>query len=892
MSSEEEKEREACEHFLEGFRLFRLLRVSPLSQAINKLSLAPVLKLCLVSGRVVAAEALHGYAVRIGLGRDGFVSGALVNIYAKFGRVRAARALFDEMPGSEKDAVLWNVMVKAFMRMGLEEDAFALFVEFHRNGLHPDDPSVTCVFTGGLGDVRDESSNDFVEQFRAYATKLFLHDKVSDVYSWNKKLSDYNRAGDHFSAAKCFLEMNRSKVGRDGVTLVVCLAAVSGINDSELGQQIHCMAVKLGLDLDVTVANSVINMYSKTGCLSVALKVFASMEERDLVSWNSVITSCAQSGLEEESVTFYLCLLDDNFRPDHYTLASVLRACSSLTAGFSLGEQIHVYAFKTGIIADNFVSTALIDVYSRAGRMEDAEFLLQSKDGFDLASWNAMMFGYITCNDSCKALKLFNIMHRRGERSDEITIATAAKACGCLVDLEQGRQIHGHALKLGVDLDLCVGGSILDMYIKCGEMGDAHNVFQAIPSPDDVAWTAIISGCVENGEEDLALSIYHRMRQSDVPPDEYTFATLIKASSCLTALEQGRQIHANVIKLDCASDTYVGTSLIDMYAKCGNIEDSYRLFRRIGLENIALWNAMMVGLAQHGHGCEALKLFKDMKLLGIKPDRVTFVGVLSACSHSGLISEAYLYFHSMHQDHGIQPEIEHYSCLVDALGRAGRVQEAEKLIASMPFKASASMYRALLGACRVLGDSETGKRVASKLLDLEPYDSAAYVLLSNIYAAGNQWGQMEDARKGMMRKNVKKDPGFSWIDVKNKLHLFVVDDRSHPQADMIYEQVEDLITRIKKEGYVPDTDYVLLDVEEEEKERALYYHSEKLAIAFGLIITSPSTVVRVIKNLRVCGDCHNAIKHISQVSQREIVLRDANRFHHFKDGTCSCGDYW
>ncbi|KAE9448066.1 hypothetical protein C3L33_20034, partial [Rhododendron williamsianum] len=752
LSSSEEKEREACEHFLEGFRLFRLLRVSPLSQAINKLSLAPVLKLCLVSGRVVAAEALHGYAVRIGLGG-----------------------------------------------MGLFRARF---------GLRPDDLSVSRVFTGGLGDVRDESSNDFVEQFRAYATKLFLHDKVSDVYSWNKKLSDYNRAGDHFSAAECFLEMNRSKVGRDGVTLIVCLAAVSGINDSELGQQIHCMAVKLGLDLDVTVANSLINMYSKTGCLGVALKVFASMEERDLVSWNSVITSCAQSGLEEESVTFYLGLLDDNFRPDHYTLASVLKACSSLTAGFSLGEQIHVYAFKTGIIADNFVSTALIDVYSRAGRMEEAELLLQSKDGFDLASWNAMMFGYITCNDSCKALKLFNIMHRRGERSDEITIATAAKACGCLVDLEQGRQIHGHSLKLGVDLDLCVGGSILDMYIKCGEMGDAHNVFQAIPSPDDVAWTAIISGCVENGEEDLALSIYHRMRQSDVPPDEYTFATLIKASSCLTALEQGRQIHANVIKLDCASDTYVGTSLIDMYAKCGNIEDSYRLFRRIGLENIALWNAMMVGLAQHGHGCEALKLFKDMKLLGIKPDRVTFVGVLSACSHSGLISEAYLYFHSMHQDHG-------------------RVQEAEKLIASMPFKASASMYRALLGACRVLGDSETGKRVASKLLDLEPFDSAAYVLLSNIYAAGNQWGQMEDAREGMMRKNVKKDPG------------------SHPQADMIYEKVEDLITRIKKEGYVPDTDYVLLDVEEEEKERALYYHSEKLAIAFGLIITSPSTVVRM-----------------------------------------------
>ncbi|KAA8546206.1 hypothetical protein F0562_003055 [Nyssa sinensis] len=210
----------------------------------------------------------------------------------------------------------------------------------------------------------------------------------------------------------------------------------------------------------------------------------------------------------------------------------------------------------------------------------------------------------------------------------------------------------------------------------------------------------------------------------------------------------------------------------------------------------------------------------------------------------------------------------------------------------MPFEASASMYRALLGACRVQRDTETGKRVATQLLSLEPFDSSAYVLLSNIYAAANQWDEVTDAREMMKVKNVKKDPGFSWISVKNKAHLFVVDDRSHPLADMIYEKVEDLIRVIKEEGYIPDTVPVLLDVEEEEKERALYYHSEKLAIAFGLISTPPSTTIRIIKNLRVCGDCHNAIKYISKVSEREIVLRDSNRFHHFRDGICSCVDYW
>ncbi|KAL7170822.1 hypothetical protein ACSBR2_035650 [Camellia fascicularis] len=876
----------------EGFRLFRLLHSSS-SLLPTKLTLAPVLKLCLISGCLPAAQMVHGYAVKIGLDRDVFVSGALVNIHSKLGRVWDARALFNDMPDPEKDVVLWNIMLRAFVQMGLKYEAFLLFSEFHRCGLHPDDLSVQCVL-GGVSESDDQQGNDmFVKQVQAYATKLFLHNQTSDVYLWNKHMSDYIHAGNRYAAVECFIDMNRLNVDCDSVTLVIALSAVTGTNDLlELGQQIHGMAMKLGFNLDITVGNSLINMYSKAGCLSFARKVFASMEESDLVSWNSMITSYAQSDLEEESVTLYLGLLSDGFRPDHYTLASVLRACSSLTSALSLVEQIHVHALKTGIETDSFVSTALIDVYSRIGKMEEAELLLQNKDEFDLASWNAMMFGYIICNNSCKALKLFCLMHKRGERSDEITLATAAKACGCLVDLKQGRQIHDHAIKLGIDLDLCVSGGILDMYIKCGEMEDARTVFQEIPSPDDVAWTTMISGCVENGEEDLALLIYYRMRQSRVTPDEYTFTTLIKASSCLTALEQGRQIHANVIKLDCASDTYLRTSLIDMYAKCGNIEDSYRLFKRTNVQDIALWNAMLVGLAQHGHGEEALKLFKNMKLLGIKPDRVTFIGVLSACSHSGLISEAYSYFHSMHQDHGIQPEIEHYSCLVDALGRAGHVQEAQNLIASMPFEASASMYRALLGACRVLGDTESGKQVASRLLALEPLDSAAYVLLSNIYASTDQWDDMKNARKMMRRNNVKKDPGFSWIDVKNKMHLFVVDDRSHPQADMIYDKVEDLITMIKKEGYVPDTGYVMLDVEEEEKERALYYHSEKLAIAFGLIVTSPSTIIRVIKNLRVCGDCHNAIKYISKVSQREIVLRDANRFHRFRDGTCSCGDYW
>ncbi|XP_015572939.1 pentatricopeptide repeat-containing protein At4g33170 [Ricinus communis] len=876
------------DHVVEGFHIFRLLRERFVST--SKLTLAPMLKLCLLSGYVCASQAVHGYAVKIGLELDVFVSGALVNIYSKFGLVREARGLFDIM--QERDVVLWNVMLKAYVEMGLVKEALSFFSQFHQSGLRPDDASMRCVVSG-ISEVGYDTGRRYIEQIQAYATKLFFCDDNTDVVMWNKKLSEYLQAGAFWAAVDCFINMlTSSHVKYDNVTLVVVLAAATGTGDLMLGKLIHGMTLKSGFDSVVSVANSLINMYSKMGFVSLAHTVFTGMNELDLISWNSMISCYAQNGLQKESVNLLVGLLRDGLQPDHFTLASVLKACSSLTEGLFLSKQIHVYVTKTSIIAENFVSTALIDVYSRSGLMAEAEFIFENKNKFDLAAWNAMMFGYIICGDHDKGLKLFAFMHEKGESCDEYTLATAAKACGSLVRLEQGKQIHALAIKFGLNSDLFLSSGILDMYIKCGNMEDGHLLFDNIPVPDDVAWTIMISGCVENGDEDRALSVYRQMRLSGILPDEYTFATLIKASSCLTALEQGRQIHANVIKLECASDPFVGTSLIDMYAKCGIIEDAYCLFRRMDVRNIVVWNAMLVSLAQHGHGEEALHLFKVMQSHSIKPDKVTFIGVLSACSHSGHVSEAYGHFHSMHKDYGIEPEIEHYSCLVDALGRAGRVEEAEKLILSMPFEPSASMYRALLGASRVLGDMDTGKRLAARLMALEPSDSSAYVLLSNIFAASNQWDGVTNARKTMHRKNVKKDPGFSWIDVKNRMHVFVVEDRSHPETDSIYDKVEEMMKRIKKEGYVPDKDFVLLNVEEEEKERSLYYHSEKLAIAYALLRTPPSSRIRVIKNLRVCGDCHNAIKFISKVYQREIVLRDANRFHSFTSGSCSCGDYW
>ncbi|KAG9457638.1 hypothetical protein H6P81_002146 [Aristolochia fimbriata] len=752
-------------HTQEAFLLLRRM----LYDAVNptQFTLAPVLKLCLNSNGIADSECVHCLAFKIGLDSDLFVSGPIITLYCKGGKIETARQLFEETP--VRDVVLWNMLMKAYKDEGAENEVFLLFSVLHRSGLHPDDTTMRLVLEGREKDV--------VEQVRAFAVKsYFLHDDF-DVSEWNKTMSAFLREG----------------------------------------------------------------------YLDCSSRVFYEMGDLDLISWNTMISSYVQGGFEKEAISLFLDMFHSAVMPDHVTLSSVLRACGAITNETSFGKQVHVLALKSG---------------------------------------------YVTNANYVKALELFSSVHHYGERLDNFTLATSFKACSSLVALENGKQIHAHSVKVGFESDVCVSSGILDMYLKCGNTRDASIVFNNISEPDDVAWTAMISGCVETGDQEYALQLYHRMRSTGLEADEYTFSTLIKACSCLTALEQGRQIQANAIKLEQLSDTFVGTSLIDMYAKCGCIEDSYILFKRMGMKNITSWNAMIVGLAQQGNGEEALDLFREMTSLGFQPDGVTFIGVLSSCSHSGMVSESYKYFDVMCKDYNIDPKIEHYACLVDVLARAGRVSEAEKLMESMPFEGSVSMYRALLGACRVNGNIEIGERVANRLIRLEPSDPSVYVLLSNIYARAQEWDEVARAREMMRKRSVKKDPGYSWIQVKNKVHVFLVDDKSHPESNAIYDKVEDLMKRIQLEGYVPDTSHILHDLEEEEKERALYYHSEKLAVAYGLLCTPSPSSLRVIKSLRVCGDCHNAIKYISKVVGRDIILRDTNRFHHFSDGKCSCRDYW
>lgn len=403
----------------------------------------------------------------------------------------------------------------------------------------------------------------------------------------------------------------------------------------------------------------------------------------------------------------------------------------------------------------------------------------------------------------------------------------------------------------------------------------------------------MIVGYVQNGFNDDAIELFRSMVREGPEPNSYTLAAMLSVSSSLASLGHGKQIHTQAIRSGEASSVSVSNALINMYAKAGSIVGARHVFNSIHMNRDTVsWTSMIIALAQHGIGEEAIKLFEQMLALNIKPDHITYVGVLSACTHMGLVEQGRSYYKLMKDLHGIEPTPSHYACMIDLFGRAGMLQEAQDFIENMPIEPGVIAWGSLLASCKVHKNVELAKVAAERLLLIEPDNSGAYSALANVYSACGKWEDAARIRKSMKDRQVKKEQGFSWVQIRNEVHVFGVEDGLHPQREAIYMMMGKIWKEIKKMGFIPETEAVLHDLDEEVKEQILRHHSEKLAIAFGLMNTPENTTLRIMKNLRVCNDCHTAIKFISKLVGREIVVRDTTRFHHFQGGSCSCRDYW
>lgn len=625
--------------------------------------------------------------------------------------------------------------------------------------------------------------------------------------------------------------------------------------------------------------------------MDYAVSIFRQIDEPDSPAYNIMIRGFTLKQSPHEAILLFKEMHENSVQPDEFTFPCILKACSRLQA-LSEGEQIHALIMKCGFGSHGFVKNTLIHMYANCGEVEVARRVFDEMSERNVRTWNSMFAGYTKSGNWEEVVKLFHEMLELDIRFDEVTLVSVLTACGRLADLELGEWINRYVEEKGLKGNPTLITSLVDMYAKCGQVDTARRLFDQMDRRDVVAWSAMISGYSQASRCREALDLFHEMQKANIDPNEITMVSILSSCAVLGALETGKWVHFFIKKKRMKLTVTLGTALMDFYAKCGSVESSIEVFGKMPVKNVLSWTVLIQGLASNGQGKKALEYFYLMLEKNVEPNDVTFIGVLSACSHAGLVDEGRDLFVSMSRDFGIEPRIEHYGCMVDILGRAGLIEEAFQFIKNMPIQPNAVIWRTLLASCKVHKNVEIGEESLKQLIILEPTHSGDYILLSNIYASVGRWEDALKVRGEMKEKGIKKTPGCSLIELDGVIHEFFAEDNVHSQSEEIYNAIEDMMKQIKSAGYVPNTAEARLDAEEDDKESSVSHHSEKLAIAFGLIKSPPGTTIRITKNLRVCTDCHNATKLVSKVFNREIVVRDRTRFHHFKEGSCSCNDYW
>ncbi|KAH7651587.1 Tetratricopeptide-like helical domain-containing protein [Dioscorea alata] len=786
------------------------------------------------------------------------------------GVVFTARVLITALKISSKleDLFLGLQMLTFVIKLGFDSDPYAMcaVMDFHAD------------FFG------IESANEFFEETPMKSSVL-----------WNKVVTLNVEYGEWLNALQCFQKMQTLSIKADEVTIAKALHACGRLRTLKEGRALHGYAIRSGYSSALLVGNVLIAMYSHNASAELARRVFQSMESRNLVSWNSIISGFAlngflddafelfnemiSSGLQPDLVSWN-CLLSGHslhgstdkamnilrrmlvmdLKPNSSSISSVLRAVSD-SGLLDVGKQIHGYVMRHGLTSNVYVGTSLIDMYVKCCRLGDARRVFDLMKHRNVYAWNSLISGFAHGGFIDESLELLKQMEREG-----------------------------------VQPDLTTWNGLIDGYTIKGMSKQASRLIHQLKTigirPNVVSWTSIISGCCQNAHYEDSLYYFKEMQNDGIEPNSVTLASILRACAALAFLKKGTELHCFALRKGINCDTFVTTGLIDMYCKSGSLVAAQRVFENMSNKTLASWNAMIMGFAAHGLWKEATSLFDKMCEAGVEPDGISFTAVLSACRHSGLTSEGWKYFDNMRNTYNVIPTVEHYACMVDHLARGGYLDEAWDFIRDMPLEPDASVWGALLGACRNHRNVEIAEIAAKHLFKLEPYNPANYLLMMSIYAYENRWRDVEIMRDAMNAAGVKSRAGWSWIQIGQSVHVFQVEGKLHPEISEIYFELYQLASEMKSLGYVPDISCIIHNVDETEKEKLLMSHTEKLAITYGLINTERDTTIRVITNTRVCNDCHSIAKFISKLRARKILLRDGARYHCFKDGNCSCNDYW
>nr|XP_027112376.1 pentatricopeptide repeat-containing protein At3g12770-like [Coffea arabica] len=664
------------------------------------------------------------------------------------------------------------------------------------------------------------------------------------------------------------------------------------LKESKPLQQVHACIITSGLSSNIFLCNRLMNSYASCGLIDCAQDIFSGTKNRNLVSWTILISGFTRNDLLIDAIKAFHEMILNYVRPNATTISSILPAFAKL--GLTrMGKSVHGYWIRQSCGRNVFVETALVDMYMKIRCMNFARHIFDNMPERNLVSWNSVILGYSDNGSGEEAFNLFNCMRRKGYSIDVFTIMSLISASLGVGDLSLARVVHALTIRIRYVCDRLVMSALMDLYIKTDGVDDAYCIFNEISKKDIVVWTVMLSGFLRKGKWNRSIEHFNEMIAAEKSAlDAVSLVSILAGCSSSGALQQGRRIHAMVIKIGYQSDIFVGSAVINMYANCAEIGDAEWYFGSMKEKDAACWNALISGYSMNGYGNDAIDLFLKMKGSGINPDEWTLLSVLCACSHAGMVDQGLHIFHHMAEFWNIVPNSKHYACVIDLLGRAGLLDDAYRMICNMHLPPTVDVYGAMLSACRVHRNMDMGVEIAQKLSALKPSDVGHHILLSNMYALAGNLEAVKLTRTSLRLTRLKKYPGFSSIEIDGQIYTFMASQKDHPQYQHISGFLKGIILKIKSEGYVPDKECVLQEVSDDMREDILYHHSEKLAIVLGLLKTKQGTVIRITKNLRTCNDCHSASKIISKVFGRALIIKDANRFHVFEEGICSCKDYW
>ena len=644
------------------------------------------------------------------------------------------------------------------------------------------------------------------------ARKMFDKMPQRDEISWTNIISGYVNTRQALEALNLFSTMwVQPELRLDPFVLSLALKACGISVNLYYGELLHGYSIKSGLINSVFVGSSLLDMYTKIDKIEQGCRVFDQMPIRNVVSWTAIITGLVHAGYHTEGLFYFSEMWRSKVECDAFVYAIALKACANSSA-LNHGKAIHTQAMKKGLNESSFVANSLSTMYYKCGKLDYGLHLFATMKTRDVVSWTAIITTYVQMGKEKNAIEAFSKMRDSGVSPNDYTFAAVISGCANLARVEYGEQLHAHVLHLGLVDYLSIANSIVTMYSKCGLLTSASIMFHGMSRKDIVSWSTIIAGYSQGGYGEEAFEYFSLMRKDGPKPNEFALASLLSVCGSMAMLDQGKQLHAHVLSVGLEHTSIIQSSLINMYSKCGCIKEASGIFNAREQDDIVFWTAMINGYAEHGYSQEAIALFEKIPEVGLRPDSVTFIGVLAACSHAGLVDLGLHYFKSMHTEYKINPSKEHYGCVIDLLCRAGQLHDAEGMIRSMPFQQDDVVWSTLLRACRVQGDVDCGRRAAEESLKLDSNCAGTHITLANIYAAKGKWREAAAIRKNLKSKGVIKEPGWSWIKVKDQISAFIAGDRSHPQYGEIYSVLKLLVS--EPETVTEELVYPLIDFED------------------------------------------------------------------------------